>query len=128
VIAEFALMAAHSRNDVGRFFPSLRARGILIVLKGPSSMTTSTSDVTVRTEHDLFSHPYTYQWHGQSDPRTGSRVSRENLFSEPVDPNRPAHPVPGGQAKRPPRNPFDRSSSVEDPRDGSAPEARYGAA
>lgn len=55
-------------------------------------MTTATSDnANVHTEHDLFSHPYTYQWHGKSDPLTGHRVSRENRFSEPTDPNRPAH-------------------------------------
>lgn len=84
----------------------------MIVLKGHYDITTSAPDNDiVHTGHDLFSHPDTYQWHGESEPRPDHRVSRENLFSEPVDPNRPA-PVSDGQTERPPRDPF-RSDTDE---------------
>lgn len=83
-------------------------RDIVIILKGPSNITTSAPDnVIVHTRHDLFSHPYTYRLHGKGDPHGRHQVSRTNLFSEQADPYRP---FPEGQAKQPPRDPFERTS------------------
>jgi hypothetical protein len=69
----------------------------MTVLRGHSIIT------AMHAERDLFSHPYTYEWDGENDPPKGHRVSRENLFSEPVE---ATEPTPDTQDKRPPRNPF----------------------
>ncbi|TCO61872.1 hypothetical protein EV192_1029 [Actinocrispum wychmicini] len=75
----------------------------MIFLKGPSIST------VVQAEQGLFSHPCTYQWNGETDPLAEHRASRENLFSEPVEPTRVADP--DGQDSRPPRDPFVRTPS-----------------
>lgn len=82
---------------------------IMTALKGLSITATSTVDKAAQLHHDLFSHPYSYQWHGTSHPLPGHQVSREKLFSEPAAPHRAAHSVPDSKGKRPPRDPFGRA-------------------
>jgi hypothetical protein len=86
----------------------------MIVLKGFSTITTSTSDI-VPNKHDLFSHPYTYQ-HNKSDPPAAHRFSRENLFSEPAghdSTSQPASIASDRRPTRPPRVPFEQINRTQ---------------
>jgi hypothetical protein len=77
----------------------------MIISKGFSITKTSTVDAA-STEHNLFSHPYTYPWQGDGDSLDGRNVSRDNLFSEPGASTDAGAPSGRGEPQRPPRNPF----------------------
>ena len=68
----------------------------MIVLKGRTDITTA-----MHHGRDLFSHARPDHTADRSDPADRAGVSRENLFSETVDP----HPVSAASAP-PPRDPF----------------------